>query len=61
MRDKLASEVDRYVDFAKRKEVVEVITHPDLYSHKKMGELAKLASDTRVNSIAPTKAKKSRS
>ena len=41
MRDKLASEVDRYVDFAKRKEVVEVITHPDLYSHKKMGELAK--------------------
>ena len=41
MRDKLASEVDRYGGRSSREEIVQVITHPNLYSHKKIGELAK--------------------
>jgi hypothetical protein len=41
MRDKLASEVDRYVDHGKRKEVVEIITHPDNYEKEDILKLAK--------------------
>ena len=41
MRDKLASEVDRYVDHGKRKEVVEIITHPNNYEKNDILKLAK--------------------
>ncbi len=41
MRDKLASEVDRYVDHGKRKEVVELITHPNNYEKDDILKLAK--------------------
>ena len=41
MRDKLASEVDRYVDHGKRKEVVELITHPNNYEKNDILKLAK--------------------
>ena len=35
MRDKLASDVDRYVDFAKPEEIVQVIMHPNDYDKKR--------------------------
>ena len=41
MRDKLASEVDRYVDHGKRKEVGELITHPNNYEKNDILKLAK--------------------
>ena len=50
MRDKLASEVDRYVDHGKRKEVVELITHPNNYEKNDILKLAKKYKGT-VHSV----------
>ena len=50
MRDKLASEVDRYVDHGKRKEVVELITHPNNYEKNDILKLAKQYKGT-VHSV----------